>query len=306
RRRHYRGAVRAPVLIPGVATERMRWRTPVRVVVATVAFLTVLVSVSSIWSRVRMARLPGLEETAAQAVGALLLSLAVTALTWVLCRGVDRRPLATTGLRLRWAAVGWLLVGTATAAALVMLVHVTALALGATAWRGAAGWRALAAELGVLLVSGLVAQGFPEELVFRGYVLTTLSGRRLGPVVAISAASFGVLHVLSESPLSGLGGRLAWVAMATAMGVLFSLLRLASRSLWTAVGAHGGFHLGWGASQALLPYEQWPTLVAAITALFLAASLLLVPLTRRRLAAPGAAPDAAGVASPRSRPGGAP
>ena len=183
-----------------------------------------------------------------------------------------------------------------------MLVHVTALALGATAWRGAAGWRALAAELGVLLVSGLVAQGFHEELVFRGYVLTTLSGRRLGPVVAISAASFGVLHVLSESPLSGLGGRLAWVAMATAMGVLFSLLRLASRSLWTAVGAHGGFHLGWGASQALLPYEQWPTLVAAITALFLAASLLLVPLTRRRLAAPGAA----GVASPRSRPGGAP
>lgn len=97
-------------------------------------------------------------------------------------------------------------------------------------------------QLAELLTSSIfyygLATGIMEELVFRGIMMTELK-KRYGSVLAIWAPSivFASLHVIGRQ-LSWLSILLLLVA-GTAVGVMFSLITLESRSVWNSALVHG-------------------------------------------------------------------
>lgn len=89
----------------------------------------------------------------------------------------------------------------------------------------------------------LLLQGFPEELLFRGYQMTAL---RLRPTAAlfISAGIFGAIHLASSGGQQNLLERLLYLAMPFGFAVAGGALMILLDSLWAAVGVHSGLHLG--------------------------------------------------------------
>lgn len=93
-----------------------------------------------------------------------------------------------------------------------------------------------AALLAAYLAAAWVLAAFCEEWAFRGYLLTRLTdvlgasgaGRVVG--IAVSAALFGSLH--TEQGLVG-------VALSTAGGVVYAILRFRCGTLWAPVLVHG-------------------------------------------------------------------
>ncbi len=92
------------------------------------------------------------------------------------------------------------------------------------------------------VAAGVLMQGFPEELLFRGYLMQTLRKR---PMLALtlSVVIFGALHFLSNGGQQNLGERLLYLTNAAAFAFCAGALALLCRSLWPAVGIHAGLHL---------------------------------------------------------------
>jgi membrane protease YdiL (CAAX protease family) len=145
--------------------------------------------------------------------------------------------------------------------------------------------------LWAVLVIGLfrafVLQGIPEELIFRGYLLTSL---RMRPVraVLVSGLVFGALHLISSGGQQGWGERIMYLALPTGFGFAAGALMLTTRSLWAAVGIHGGLHLTLLGFALLprttlsLPFGDGPALwLLAGLAWTLVAVALMVRLARR-------------------------
>ncbi len=77
----------------------------------------------------------------------------------------------------------------------------------------------------------------------RGYLLQTLSARpRLS--VWVSAAVFTVPHLMSEGGQQGWVEHLTYLAAPFGFAVSAAFLAILLRSVWAAVGVHGGFHVG--------------------------------------------------------------
>lgn len=184
----------------------------------------------------------GLAVVAAVALAMYLL------ISWALVRGVDRRPFRALGLSVTpRAAIGLLI---AMAATVGMVV-------GASGAVQALGWGrhvdygsydavpALAIIVNVLLLA-FVLQGIGEEVIFRGYLLQSLSRR---PVVA----------------------------------VVVSALAIALRTVWAAIGVHAGFHVATAVSAALGITVTGPAQWVASGLVLAAAAVvvgLLIPRSR--------------------------
>ncbi|MFN2382749.1 MAG: lysostaphin resistance A-like protein [Gemmatimonadota bacterium] len=95
-----------------------------------------------------------------------------------------------------------------------------------------------------------------EEILFRGYALTTLqsalggdgTGRRpvaTGPAVLATAVAFALAH--GGSPHYGWGAGVALVVM----GVVLGLAVVATGTLWSAIGLHAGWNGALAAGAAL-------------------------------------------------------
>jgi membrane protease YdiL (CAAX protease family) len=185
-----------------------------------------------------------------------VVSLVALGLAVVLVRFVDRRPVRELGLTagrpaasgnaarsgslaVRGSLVGLVLVGTCVAVA-------TGLAVAAdltVASRPGGGW-APEHSVAVILVQAFLLQGFPEELLFRGYLVQTATGRvRVWAVIALSTLLFGSLHLLSDSGSSTVTQRVLYLGIPLGFGALATVLRLATGSVWPAVAVHGGFHV---------------------------------------------------------------
>lgn len=99
-----------------------------------------------------------------------------------------------------------------------------------------------------VLVTFLI-QGGAEEVIFRGWLMSTLTAR-WGAVAAIIASSiiFGAfhIHVLSSGMVFGACA----LAGVTATGIFFALYAYAERSVWGAMGGHGAFN----AAVTLMPF----------------------------------------------------
>lgn len=173
--------------------------------------------------------------------------------SWVWMRFVERRRLRDVGLRLSPASPLWLLLGTVVSASLLLAAR---LPLPATGPVGGADDAYASVPLGLvigsLLIQAFVLQGFPEELLFRGVLLGAL-GRRPILAIAVSTAAFTVIHLVSSGGQQSAFEHVVYLANPLGFALLAVGLLLWTRSLWAAVGVHGGFHVGNALAFALLP-----------------------------------------------------
>lgn len=100
------------------------------------------------------------------------------------------------------------------------------------------------------LIAGVIMNAIAQEIIFRGYFVSTLS-KRYSPSIAILASSliFVAVHagVFNEPwPESAIGASNLFLA-----SVLMSVAYLRTQSLWLPIG----LHIGWNLSQAMLNLE---------------------------------------------------
>ncbi len=191
------------------------------------------------------ARLP---PVISHAVVGLAITAGALGLVLLLRRHADRRPWSGIGLTLDRAAIPRLLFG------IVLAVIVTTVAAAATVQLGLADWapsagttkkfaeQGLATTIIMIAISTLLVQGFPEELVFRGYMFRNLGeALPLWATVASSSVIFGSMHVFSNSAATTLGERMLYAVVATGLGLMLAACRTVSNTLWLGIGFHGGY-----------------------------------------------------------------
>lgn len=204
-------------------------------------------------------------------------------LAWLWVRFVERRRLADIGLRFTPSSALWLLLATLAAMGVVLG---TAAVLPST---GPAPSPEQVAEQGpflmvllMMLIPAFLVQGFPEELLFRGMLLSAMRSR---PVLAVAVAtlSFTIIHLVSNGWQQTLGDRFLFLVMPFGFSLFATALLVWTRSLWAAVGVHGGMHLGTNFSQLLPPTDpalSWT--VAGVVFAVLGVAILAVLLKRGR------------------------
>ncbi|HJB10142.1 MAG TPA: CPBP family intramembrane metalloprotease [Candidatus Brachybacterium merdavium] len=166
--------------------------------------------------------------------------------SWALLRWVDRRPFRALGLRVDARAVLALIIGYAIAQAAALLTAVAADSFGMGRQIDPAAMEqptiSPVAVLAVVLLQAFVLQGIGEEVLFRGYLLQSLRRR---PVlgVAICAVAFTIPHLASSGGQQSVLEHLLYLAIPFGFAISAGFLAIAMRSVWAAIGIHGGFHL---------------------------------------------------------------
>lgn len=240
--------------------------------------------------------IPGFAERmdTADAVGvglyALMAGLVLAAYllaSWALVRWVDRRPFAALGLRLDGRALIAVLVGYAIAQAVVLLASWAAESLGIARSVDPREFEAALAgvPVGVVIAIGwlraFVLQGIGEEVLFRGYLLQSLRRRPvLGVIVA--ALAFTAPHLASsggqQSPLE----HVLYLALPFGFALSAGFLAIALRSVWAAIGIHGGFHVAVFVAAALGFTADGPETWLVVGALFAVAGAAVAVLVPQR------------------------
>ena len=91
------------------------------------------------------------------------------------------------------------------------------------------------------IVGVFLVQGGAEEIIFRGWLMSTLAAR-WGVTAAIIVSSLFFMLFHAHVFISGLVFGLAALAGIGALGLVFALLSLVTRSVIEAVAAHGAFN----------------------------------------------------------------
>lgn len=160
---------------------------------------------------------------------------------WVLARFIDRSTLRRCGVIFTTRGLLALVGVTALMVAIVVPLGVVLRTLG------------LASEIDYdtggktvdAVVSGLglafLYQGFGEELLWRGYLQRHLP-MGLKPAIWVSAAAFGVMHLVSSGGQQNALDHVLYLITPFGFAVLAGVLAAKTGSLWAAVGVHGGSH----------------------------------------------------------------
>ncbi|QLQ14809.1 MAG: CPBP family intramembrane metalloprotease [Micropruina sp.] len=124
-------------------------------------------------------------------------------------------------------------------------------------------------------------QGLPEEILWRGYLQTTLMSR-LSPITSaiLTAVFFGSMHVVSFGSGGTWDSKLVYALTAMAMGLVMAGLRLVTGSTWAAIGYHAGWHLvsrtpALFGVQVAVPPPVWLQLLPGILELLAGVALLV-------------------------------
>lgn len=135
--------------------------------------------------------------------------------------------------------------------------------------------------LAILYIIGgaLVLQGFPEELIYRGWLFSVTEEQPWLSLVWTSVA-FGLIHLVSQGCQQGSLEFLLYLICPFGFGLLCGASVLWRQSLWWAVGVHTGLHIANGA------FEIWFTEVFDIANWvvlgFICIVLAIVVITRWR------------------------
>ena len=90
----------------------------------------------------------------------------------------------------------------------------------------------------VLHVVTMLAVGFLEEIIFRGFLFLSLDQKNRKQAVVISSLTFGIGHVVNLLNGAELIPTLLQICYAVAIGFLFTILFLRSGSLWPCILTH--------------------------------------------------------------------
>ncbi|MET9634250.1 CPBP family intramembrane glutamic endopeptidase [Lentzea sp. NPDC006480] len=206
-----------------------------RIVLALLGFVATIVIVGAL-VQLATASLP---MTVSLVIGASAASVSVFGLVYLLRRRLDRKPQDL--VRFDRTTTPLLLSGIAIAAAVALLGGAVNVWLGNARW--GVDWGGVSIPVAVISIaaSTLLAQGFPEELVFRGYIFANLRERMpLWATVVVSSLIFGSIHVFSHGGANTLTERLVYALMAAGFGLMLACCRVVSGSLWLGVGFHAG------------------------------------------------------------------
>lgn len=158
-----------------------------------------------------------------------------TMVTW---RRIHRRPLAQLGLSARGILRDYP-VGVALGSAGVLASAGVAAALGGIGIDRAAA--TLGSMPALVLLGGYCIQGFAEELLTRGYLLTRLTDVTTVPkAVAVSSLVFAVPHlpgILSSGPVAVVG-----LVNTVLFSALMSVLYLSRGSIWLVAAVHSAWN----------------------------------------------------------------
>lgn len=240
----------------------------------------------SLWIKTAPGLMPFLEQPGLAALGimALLQGLvcAVVVLgAWAWMRFVERQRLRSIGLRVTRSSVLWLLIGIAAAAGLLLATQAILPATGRVAGADPAYAQIpLGLIIGSVLIQAFVLQGFPEELLFRGLLLGTLRRRPI-LAIAVSTLAFTVIHLVSQGGQQSPLEHVLYLTVPFGFSLLAVGLLLCTRSLWAAVGVHGGFHIGNAVAFALLPEVDRALSWVAIGGVQAIVGLVLIVLALR-------------------------
>lgn len=219
---------------------RLSWR----ILLAWLGFLGCLLLIGTT-IQAATGSLPLMISHSAAGVG---IAASVLGLVFLLRRYADRRPWSGIGLTLDRAAIPHLLSGVALAAVVTTVAATATVQLGLADWGWSTSAANKAAERGltttiiVIAISTLLVQGFPEELVFRGYMFRNLGDSLpLWATVAGSSLIFGSMHVLSRGGASTLGEQALYAVSATGFGLMLAACRTLSGTLWLSIGFHSGY-----------------------------------------------------------------
>ena len=207
---------------------------------------------------------------------------AVLLLVWAWMRVVERRSIRFAGWRWTRGSAGWLLLAIVIAGTLVFVVVAVLPATGPLASdEDLIGTASVAFSLVALVSQAFLLQAIPEELLFRGWLLSTLRSR---PWLAITVTtlSFTIIHLASNGGQESAVERLLYLALPFGFSLLAVGLLLWTGSLWAAVGVHGGFHLGNAAAMVFLPEVDAALSWVVIGAVHAAVGLALIVTALRR------------------------
>lgn len=155
----------------------------------------------------------------------------------IYCRFMEKRSLESMGIiKSRWALkypLGFVL-GFAMFTATLLL----ALAAGAISYSGADINNGEDFGVFVLFCLGWIIQGAEEEILCRGYFMSSLSSKLpLWAAVLVSSVTFSLLHIFNG------GFNFIVFVNLTLTGIMFALLAIRFNSLFVCCGAHSAWNL---------------------------------------------------------------
>ena len=184
-----------------------------------------------------------------------LTTLVACASVWFLCRYLDKMPFSIVDLRLTSRGLLWFF------SMIAVACIIFAITMGIAHLAGVKGipedssgdtwWANMILAFGL----GFLLQAIPEEIIFRGWLIPSLGNTKLA--VALSVVTFGVIHIVSQGGQQNLVERFIYLIMPLGFAFAAAIVRLASQSVWAAIGVHGGLHIS-GAIMFFLPNESSP------------------------------------------------
>ena len=184
-----------------------------------------------------------------------LTTLVACASVWLLCRYLDKTPFSIVDLRLTSRGVLWFFSMIAVACIIFAITMGIAYLAGVKGISedssGDTWWANMILAFGL----GFLLQAIPEEIIFRGWLIPSLGNTKLA--VALSVVTFGVIHIVSQGGQQNLVERFIYLSMPLGFAFAAAIVRLASHSVWAAIGVHGGLHIS-GTIMFFLPNESSP------------------------------------------------
>ena len=184
-----------------------------------------------------------------------LTTLVACASVWFLCRYLDKMPFSIVDLRLTSRGVLWFF------SMIAVACIIFAITMGIAHLAGVKGipedssgdtwWANIILAFGL----GFLLQAIPEEIIFRGWLIPSLGNTKLA--VALSVVTFGAIHIVSQGGQQNLVERFIYLIMPLGFAFAAAIVRLASHSVWAAIGVHGGLHIS-GTIMFFLPNESSP------------------------------------------------